>query len=89
MATANRRTETEDLTVERYDLELDDGEEQALLADPEGFVRNLLGDAHTINSLSIDTRIVRSQGCPGGYIVVHVVSGSQRSDYFLRCKFPE
>lgn len=87
MATANRVTDTEDLTVERFELELDDGEERDLLANPEAFVRNLLGEGHTINRLSIDTQILRNDGCTS-YEVVHVVEGSYRSNYVLQCVNP-
>lgn len=88
MATANRVTDTEDLTVERYVLELNDGEDRDLLADPEAFVRNLLGEGHTINRLSIDTQILRAHGCTR-YEVVHVVEGTYRSSHILQCMNPE
>lgn len=68
-------------------LELTDEEEDALRADPEGFLRELFGKEHHINRVLIDTRILAERQCPSGsYMIVHDRSPENYSNHAIQCE---
>ncbi|WP_037604184.1 hypothetical protein [Streptacidiphilus rugosus] len=78
------RTRTEDLSVETYHLDLDEGERRALRADPGGYLRKLLeNEGHTVNGVLIDTAF-GGEDCTD-WEVVHFASGFMASYHGVRC----
>ncbi|MBB3603353.1 hypothetical protein FHT40_003014 [Mycolicibacterium sp. BK556] len=85
MATVKRPTKVESTDFEVFTLELSDDEKRTLRADPEGYLQMLLGEDHLINGVTIDTRILRDETCPGIWKVVHLRSAENYSWHSLRC----
>ncbi|MEU6082638.1 hypothetical protein [Streptomyces sp. NPDC047108] len=84
MAKMYRKGETQTREIEVFELDLGEGDQAELRADPEGFFRTLLApEIDTVNRVTIDVRIMDdlSSGVPiaGPHIVHHTVSGQWQS----------
>ncbi|WP_037606849.1 hypothetical protein [Streptacidiphilus rugosus] len=78
------RTRTEDISIEAFRLDLDEGERKALRADPGGYLRKLMeNEGYTVNGIFVDAKF-GSQDCED-WEVVHFLSGVQASHCGVMC----
>ncbi|MEU7636557.1 hypothetical protein AB0C11_10750 [Streptomyces sp. NPDC039016] len=84
MANIYRKSEPETREVEVFGLDLHEEDREALRADPDKFIRELLEpEIQKVNGVSLDVELTNSLANGGpfaSYIVHHTVSGEFASD---------
>lgn len=77
---------TQTATIEVFEIQLDPDEQRELRADPENFLKTLLGAKHQISGVYVDVAIA-DDACPSGsFELVHVLSPNHlRCSHMLRC----
>ncbi len=83
MARVYRKGENEMREVEIFHVELDDGEQEAMRANPGRFVREVLeSEMSRVNRVSLDVDMLddlANGGSARTWVVHHTVSGSEES----------
>jgi hypothetical protein len=84
MATVKRPASTEQITLDVYEVTLEEGEIEELRADPEAFTRQLMGDDHVINAVHLSKNIATDDDCVDLQLM-HTPTGPTASSHFWEC----
>lgn len=85
MAAVQRPPRTEQITVEIFQVSLTESEAEELLADPEGFTQQLLGEDQLINAVHLSKEIADGSTCPDRELVHVITPGPTFSEHSWVC----
>jgi hypothetical protein len=87
MATVSRPS-TNQVSVEVFEITLDEDESRQLLADPEGFTQQLLGADHVINGVHLSKEIADGATCSSRTMWHVIEPGPYYSNHYWTCVPP-